>query len=103
MMLTVIVHLYATDKGIEALRSFERKVLPILHSHGGQLVTALSPSRAFGNFDPLPDEVHILNFPSEQDFQDYRDDPLHLGLATERTQAIRHTEIMLSITAAPYD
>lgn len=103
MALTIVVHLYASDEGIGALRSFEAKVMPVLKAHGGQLMAAFTPSLGFSNIEPAPDEIHIVKFPTAQQFQTYRDDPEHLRLAEERARVIRKTEVIVSGEMVLYD
>jgi uncharacterized protein (DUF1330 family) len=102
MALVLVVHLYATDKDVAALQAFEAKVLPLLADHGGQLEVAFAPSPEFATPQEVPDEVHILRFPSAQAFHAYRADPRHGALAAERTRVIRNTEILGSETQITY-
>ena len=103
MPLTVVVHLYGTDLGLNALRAFEAKILPILAAHGGTLLTAFTPSRGLSVFEPMPDEIHLIQFPSEQTFQAYRNDPAHHTLAAERALAIKKTQLIVSEEPVSYD
>ncbi|NQW00750.1 MAG: hypothetical protein HQ483_13685 [Rhodospirillales bacterium] len=103
MTLLVIVHLYATDSDLSALRAFEAKIQPVLAAHGGVLQTAFTPSREIGSYTELPDEVHLLRFPSSAAFQAYRADPRHLDLAAERARVICKTEFLASAALVTYD
>jgi len=96
MPLTLIVHLYSRKPGLSALRVYEQKVLPILSDHQGRIVTAFSPSPDMSTGDELPDEIHIVTFPSQHQFETYKSDPRHAALAQERQQVIARTEIIAS-------
>ena len=103
MALVLVVHLYAADKDVAALRAYEAKVLPLLADHGGRLEMAFSPAPALTTGQEVPDEVHILKFPSAQAFQAYRADPRHGELADERSRVLRKTEIFGSESQVTYD
>lgn len=102
MPLTLIVHLFATENGLGALRAFEALVLPILKDHGGELLDAFEPSGSISRSDDLPDEVHILRFPSQDAFAAYRADPRHHELADKRADAISKTTIIASGALVSY-
>src|SRR3984957_20916051 len=55
-------------EGIEDFRAYEDAVLPLLPEFGGRL------ERRLRNPDGTV-EIHILSFPSDADFQNYRNDP----------------------------
>ena len=93
-MYQVLVFLTAGDGGIDSLRSFERKALRIIESHGGRLVTAFAPE-AHDNAEK-PDEVHLLEFPAKRDFLAYRNDPKVTEMASERAAAISNTLVYTS-------
>lgn len=103
MSVLFLVHLYAHENGLSALRRFEAKVLPIVLEHGGELEAAFTPASELGTFANQPDEVHILRFPSHSAFRQYQADPRHIGLAKERNQAIARTDIIASETFHSYD
>lgn len=98
-----LVHLYAYQNDLAALRSFEAKVLPIVLEHGGELEAAFTPSSELGTFADQPDEVHILRFPSHGAFRQYQADPRHAALADERKRAIARTEFIASGCFYCYD
>lgn len=63
-------------EGVAAFDEYERRVLPLLSAHGGRL------ARRLRSADRLV-EVHLVEFPSNQAFAAYRDDPAraaHAGL-----------------------
>ncbi len=64
--LIVIAHLT-----IRAFEEFERQAVRLIEKHGGALPYALKPVAALPPTG-TPDEVHILRFPSQKAFDDYR-------------------------------
>jgi len=93
-MLHVLVLLHSGPGGTEALRAYERRVMPILRAHGATLRSAFAPRER--DAETVPDEVHLLEFPSESAFSAYREDPRHLDLAEDRRRAIAKTTLLLS-------
>ena len=70
-MIQIVVLLYVGDGGIEALRAHEAEMVPLIYRHGGQIVSASHPSAPRPGD---PDEIHILQFPDMQAFDDFRND-----------------------------
>ncbi len=103
MSSTVIVHLFAHPGHLSELRAYEARVLPLLEDHGGRLEMAFEPSRANSTFADLPDEVHILTFPSTEAWQNLTTDSRYAGLAAQRQAAIRKTQIVVADSQVPYD
>ena len=61
-------------EGIEDFRAYEDAVLPLLSEFNGRLERRLqSPNGT--------EEVHIVSFASDADFQNYRNDPRRLAQA----------------------
>lgn len=99
-MLRIVALLYAGASGPEALRSFERRALPLVKEHGGRLLLAFAPEdRAAG----APDEIHVLEFPSRAAFEGYRSDPRVLALAEQRAAAIARSEVYLAAEVIAYE
>ena len=93
-MIHVLAMLHAGIEGIEGLRDYESRVIPIMSMHGGRLLSAFRPN---GNEHPeIPDEIHLIEFPSEEAFQSYRSDPEVARLAERRGVAISKTAIYVS-------
>ena len=67
-MLTFVLLARIPTAGIIAFNNYEDQVLPLLKQHGGKL------ERRLRNADGSV-EVHIVAFPSDAAFQDYRNDP----------------------------
>ena len=79
-------------EGIEDFRAYEDAVLPLLPEFKGHL------ERRLRNPDGTV-EVHILSFPSDADFQDYRADPRRAAQAllweksSAKSELLRMTNI----------
>ena len=99
-MIQVVALLVARDGDLDALRAYERQVLPLVAEHGGRLITAFEP---VGREAPeAPDEVHVLEFPSEAAFASFRDDPRRAALA-EQTTALSKATVFVSARQVEYD
>lgn len=99
-MVHVLVMLTAGEGGLAALRAYETQVLPVLQAHGGHLLSAFEP-QSDGSV-PGPDEIHLIEFPSEQAFQAYRNDARVAELADARAQAIGATVLYVSRAMVDY-
>jgi hypothetical protein len=62
----LIIHLPAD--GVETFQRYEAAVLPLLADHQGRL------DRRLRSADQLT-EVHLVSFPSAEQFESYRNDP----------------------------
>ena len=92
-MIQIIALLYASENGINGLREFESKAIPILREHQGILLSASSNSRRSFN---EPDEIHIIQFPSMKEFEDYKNDPRILDLRSLKESMIRKMELHIT-------
>lgn len=64
--------------GQEAVfHSFEDHVLPLLQRYGGELIYRVRPPKpaVITTTVGYPYELHVVTFPTKNDFQAYRDDP----------------------------
>jgi len=94
LYLTVL--LYLKDGKQEQFYDYERRVKPVIESYGGQFEKVIKPTHVVGDI-PMPDEIHLLSFPSEQSFQSYRDDPALPEIAALRAEAVEQTIIISGI------
>ena len=92
-MIQIIALLYAGHGGREALKAYETEVLPILHEHGGRLISASRPSEPR---DDDPDEIHIVHFPDMAALTAFRADPRHVALKPRRTDALRDVRLYIT-------
>ena len=75
----------------EALRRYERQVLPVFKRHGGAFERIWSPADVAGAAaDPeAPDEIHLLRFDREEALEAARRDPEMQALAAVRGTIVR--------------
>lgn len=83
----------------EALRRYERRVLPVFKRHGGAFERIWTPAGppAGAPVDPTaakpdpeaPDEIHLLRFDREDGLEAARRDPQMLALAALRGTIVR--------------
>jgi GNAT superfamily N-acetyltransferase len=80
-------------QGVDAFRSYEAAVLPLLRDHGGRLERRMRDDT--GTF-----EVHVLRFPSADAFAAYRSDPRRADLmpTLERSGAVVRAVEVTEIT-----
>ena len=86
---------------MEALREYERRVIPVLKDYDGTLLSAFAPRKVDGA--PGPDEIHLLRFKSEKDFNAYRNDSRVVSLTFERARAIAGAIVYLSDESIDYE
>ncbi len=96
-MINILVTLDVKD--FDMLAIFESKAAIIMGSHGGTIIRAFEISR---KDDKSGQEVHLLEFPSEAAFAEYRSDPRLLEHADLRLKAIESMTVMKSITLKNY-
>jgi hypothetical protein len=86
---TLCVLLWANAGEQAALIEYEDTVLRLLPAHEGRVVSRARTAGADG--EPL--EIHLLQFGSEQAFDDYLNDDARLALTADRDRAIARTEV----------
>lgn len=96
-MINILVTLEIKD--FYLLAEFESKAVQIMRSYGGDIVRALE---TFRNGDGSGQEIHLLEFPSESAFADYRSDPRLLEYAELRDRAISSTAVIKSSQVKSY-
>ena len=92
-MIQVIALLYAGEGGIASLKAHENRIMPILHDHGGRLISASRPSEPRAGD---PDEIHVAHFDDLAALEAFRADPRHATLKDERAHALRDVRIYLT-------
>jgi len=92
-MIQIIAFLYASKNGIEGLREFESKVIPILREHKGNL---LSASYNENKTEEEPDEVHVIQFPSIENFEAYKSDVRVVELASLKSEMISKMDVLMT-------
>lgn len=86
--LTLCILLWAHDGKFEDLVSYEDTVLSLITEHGGHVLQRLRRLN-----DEGPDEVQVIEFPSEEALNGYMNDDRRLELAATRENAVARTEI----------
>ncbi len=72
--------------------AYERKALTIAARYGGRLDRSV---RTVASADGGMTEIHVLSFPTEQDFGCFRDDGTLAALSEEREAVISGTELLV--------
>lgn len=77
----------------ETFHRFEDAVLPLLKTHGGELVYRLRPDAGsvIAGAGELPYEVHLVTFESQEGFEGYKNDPerlKHMDLKNESVEKV---------------
>jgi uncharacterized protein (DUF1330 family) len=91
----------------EALRGYERRVLPVVQRHGGAFERIWSPAPAEPGAprDPeTPDEIHLLRFDSPTGLAAARRDPEMQALAALRASVVRKAVLVpvADVPLGPY-
>jgi hypothetical protein len=83
--------IYVAPGQREALRRYERQVLPVFKRHGGAFERIWSPTAVeSATADPeAPDEIHLLRFDREDGLEAARRDPDMQALAAVRSAILR--------------
>jgi len=86
-------------KNFDALEVFEKQASAIMEKYQGRIVSAFETIR---DSDGSGEEIHILEFPSEEAFSRYKSDSSLANLAGQRAQAISGTEVTISLCVKTY-
>jgi uncharacterized protein (DUF1330 family) len=89
MPVTLCVLLWARPGAADALVAYEDAVLPLVATHGGRVRERVRTDGA----DDAPLEVHVIEFPSDDAFDAYMNDPQRQALTDRRDQAIKRTAV----------
>ncbi len=92
-MIQVVVLLKV--KNIEKFEGYERQAIKIMAEHSGRLISAFT-SNDKESSDIEFGEIHVLEFPSVEQFHSYRADQKILELTALREQAIEKTSVYVS-------
>ena len=96
-MIQIYVKLAVKD--FKALETFEQQAVAIMQRYEGRVVAAFETAH---EVDGTGEEIHILEFPSEAQFAQYRTDKDLAGFAALRDQAISATEVKVSLRIKSY-
>ena len=89
--ITLVAALYVHAGRETEFEQFETQAAAIMHRYGGVIERRIGCADPTG--DDRPHEVHLVTFPDEQSYQQYRGDPELSELAELRNRAIRKTTI----------
>ncbi len=92
-MIQIVVLLYHGPGGKPALDAYGARVQPILHEHGGRMVSASRPSEPR---DGDPDAVDIVHFDTMTAYEAFRADGRHADLIEMRQAAIRDVRLYIT-------
>lgn len=90
-MITLVALLTVRDAA--AFNSFEMQAEAIMKTHGGRIDVVFRPNVADSRAEPQVDEIHVVKFPNQKAFENYRSDKKLLELAPLREQAISQTAV----------
>ena len=96
-MINILVRLAVKD--FEVFEKFENQASLIMGKYKGRIISAFETVR---NSDGSGQEVHVLEFPSEEAFALYRKDASLLALSSLRERGISNTEIDVSLCVKTY-
>jgi len=88
-------------KNREEFNKFETQAIQIMRSHGGKLVTAFEPDILSAS-DSDSIEVHYIQFPDLDKYNNYRADPALAALSQLRSSAICSTQLYVSDKVKDY-
>lgn len=86
-------------KRFDLLGQFEQQAVAIMGQYNGKVIAAFETAH---HNDGTGEEIHILEFPAEDDFTAYRNDAVLAQLSALREQAISEAEVKVSMTLKSY-
>jgi uncharacterized protein (DUF1330 family) len=96
-MYKLLVTIQVAD--FQALNEFEKQAAEIMSDYQGKITSAFETSR---NDDGSGEEIHIVEFQTENDFTNYRNDLRLKNLVGLREKAISSTEIKICSNEKSY-
>ena len=100
-MFLITVHLFANNGNIKRLHEFERLAVTAVRQYHGELIAAFQPANPDHSAD-VPDEIHLLKFPSRSHFEKYLHSPEVAALAEQRNLTIRKSLVFVSEKIVDY-
>ena len=82
-------------------RQFETQAVRVMKKYGGRIENVIRPTASVPS-GSSPHEIHIVSFPSMEQFEAYRGDAELAKLAPLRQSAIARTEIVIGEEGEPY-
>jgi uncharacterized protein (DUF1330 family) len=89
--------IYVKDGQEEVFNEFESMAIPIIGKYGGQLLLRLKPGTVVEAMIEKPYEVHIVSFPSEEDFERFKMDETRRAFLHLKEQSVKETILIKGI------
>jgi uncharacterized protein (DUF1330 family) len=88
--------LYLQEGGEEVFDQFEALAIPIISKYNGRLLLRLRPTadNYIERTIETPYEIHIVEFASEKDFEDFKADKERLDFLHLKEQSIKATTLI---------
>ncbi len=86
--IVVVASLFVHPSREAEFRQFETEAARIMKKYAGQVERVIRPSRT-GATEPVPHEIHVVTFPSYEQFDAYRPDPELVSFAALRQRAMK--------------
>ena len=99
-MIQIIILLEIDD--LNSFREFETKATGIMKKYDGKVTSAFSPNKNLSTDDNIG-EIHILEFPDMQSFNNYRADEELKNMKDLREKAVISTKIYISEKFVSYE
>ncbi len=96
----LVVGLWIVPGRGEEFETFERSAFSIIDRHGGSLVRRLALRDGMGS--DVPNELHVVSFPSRDAYVGYRADPELTSLSALRARAVLRTVIWEGVDLPPF-
>lgn len=97
----IVARLFIHSGREREFRQFETEAARVMGRHGGRIERVIRPLSA-SQEGPLPHEIHLVSFPSQEHFDAYRADAELAGLAPLRQAAIARTELVIGAEGESY-
>jgi predicted N-acetyltransferase YhbS/uncharacterized protein (DUF1330 family) len=99
--MTLVVILTVKQNALEAFRAFERHAATVMAAHGGRIERTVVVSPA--DTPEFVKEIHVVTFPDEPAFRDYRSDARLARVAHLREASVVHTDVLVGEDGPRYE
>ncbi len=86
MTVYLIAHIFKNSQYLREYIDYREKRIDLIQKHGGSIISIFQPEgheRA-----SIPDEIHIIEFPSGEDYEIFQKDPAHSQLSELKERAV---------------
>jgi uncharacterized protein (DUF1330 family) len=91
--LQITVNLWITDGQRDLFNEYENIAVKVMSKYGGKLISASAIETS--SVPNPPDEIHLLEFPTRQSFEKFREDEELAKFSSMRSKCINRTEIYI--------